>query len=1422
MILGLNDFDFTSSHSTSFYCHQPLLKYLQPSDIPDQTILTCTARLGNMADQSVQSLPIADMVRRLGIHASRQPRGNPEHEHPNWRSYTFVKVFVRNLPDNVTTLEVYFNLIRFGNISQITLHDTRGGSRATTAEVTFKPPPSRPPWKYPGIPFERDRRTGGPATTIHARLDYKQPKNFTLKNHASHVVYNEETTILAHSLHFGVLKNEREMDVMHTVQSTPESQVRLVLNLKRSEIEIYFPVLLGSSNKPRVRSYRFHVALDEMFRIFRSFNDDESTTFVLNVQNAPWYSRRLEDKISRSHDSEAKRWKEDDMWFRQTDIVDHKEDFHAIDQTPVALRKNMNTINISRWTTFALNIPKSQESDGVCKVFADALKDFSNRVLDASDFKVNRQPQNIEARYWHLLDGPQPASSGLVLDTNAWALSFEVRYQLEVCVSHGWLNEYEIDESFLRILSEMSEHKAKQLLVQVAAYAQRIFDPTDIFNDIKYHKPMKAIQIPGNCAEVYHATVTATGLLLDTPSVEISNRIIRKYRNHGNRFLRVRFEDDNYRGQTKLYASSNNKMILVFDRVRRTLRNGIKVAGRKYDFLAWGNSQLRDHGCYFFAAVDGGPSASSIRAEMGAFDNEKIVAKRAARMGQCFSTTQPIHLRINPVTKETTIPDIIRGRYTFSDGVGKISPLTAQMVHANLKLSGEVPSCFQFRLGGCKGILAVDPTLTGVKVEVRASQFKFDSSSQELEIIRQSEFWQPFLNRQLILVLSALGVKDEVFIGMQKATMEALDSAMRDENAALKALRNNIDPNRMTLAICDLISHSFQRVQEPFTMSLLHLWRAWSLKYLKEKAKIPIPQGAFVLGTIDETGLLRGHFDSLQTHADASREEKEKALPEIFLQITDPQSGKLKIIEGVCILARNPSLHKGDIRVVKAVNVPELHHLRDCVVVPQTGDRDLPSMCSGGDLDGDDYVVAWDEKLIPPIWNAEPFHYDPPAPKRAGGEFSISLMIDFFYDYMQNDYLGRIAHAHLGAADFLMNGIESEECLELLHLHSMAVDYPKTGVPANLPRRLERTEWPHFMEKRGKSYRSSKVLGRLFDAVKRVDFEPRYEDPFDSRILNSMTPSDGIKQQAAFLKHEYDLALRRIMVQHKIRTEFEVWSTFVIDHSKASRDYKFHEEIGQLSRALKEQFYHAVVEVAGGNTFDYLRGFAVAAYQLTALEFRLVSAERAKIPEGGVKPEIPFISFPWILTDVLGKIASSVTVQPSAPAVSDATKVSMAQETQGEHASTPSDVSGRSVSEGSENSDMQPVLDEPSGTTSEGEVDAAEETGKYSDKVSVFGKPSPFDGLDPFSTQSKQTSPTIGQGAFQAVVRIPRPRMTEPSTSDDSPVAGPQQSLNLGSEVESLGDDISSILPSGTEKDPATMTQAEKEAAGFADDDDDL
>lgn len=69
---------------------------------------------------------------------------------------------------------------------------------------------------------------------------------------------------------------------------------------------------------------------------------------------------------------------------------------------------------------------------------------------------------------------------------------------------------------------------------------------------------------------------------------------------------------------------------------------------------------------------------------------------------------------------------------------------------------------------------------------------------------------------------------------------------------------------------------------------------------------------------------------------------------------------------------------------------------------------------------------------------------------------SSQEITDFFLNYIRNDNLGMIANAHLVFADFSEEGARCEECLQLAALHSTAVDFPKSGVPAEIPKARKR------------------------------------------------------------------------------------------------------------------------------------------------------------------------------------------------------------------------------------------------------------------------------------------------------------------------------------------------------------------------------
>ncbi|KAJ3509010.1 hypothetical protein NMY22_g16437 [Coprinellus aureogranulatus] len=94
--------------------------------------------------------------------------------------------------------------------------------------------------------------------------------------------------------------------------------------------------------------------------------------------------------------------------------------------------------------------------------------------------------------------------------------------------------------------------------------------------------------------ESYHVIVTPTRLLLEGPTVERSNRVIRAYKpEHHHSFLRVSFAEE---GRLQLrFDKEVDGAKYVESRVKPILFGGLEIAGRKFHFLAYSQSALKEH-----------------------------------------------------------------------------------------------------------------------------------------------------------------------------------------------------------------------------------------------------------------------------------------------------------------------------------------------------------------------------------------------------------------------------------------------------------------------------------------------------------------------------------------------------------------------------------------------------------------------------------------------------------------------------------------------------------------------------------------------------------------------------------------------------------------------------------------------------------
>ena len=554
-------------------------------------------------------------------------------------------------------------------------------------------------------------------------------------------------------------------------------------------------------------------------------------------------------------------------------------------------------------------------------------------------------------------------------------VSFANMFMVNALVHKGIFSQHRLSDEFFGLLRAHSEQLNDSALRHIYEYKKPVFDAYGRLRLVqnwflRSPKLIKTLTASEDNMEVRRLVITPTKAYCLPPDIELANRVLRKYRNISNRFLRVTFMDEGHQplnsNVLNFYVApivkemANNSFTQktnVFRRVRNIMNEGFYLCGSQYSFLAFSSNQLRDRSAWFFAE-DRHTSVHTITSWMGKFQN-KNVAKYAARMGQCFSSTYAT-VEVPPNEVNPELLDIERNDYCFSDGIGKITPDLAMEVANKLQLTENPPSAYQIRYAGCKGVVAVWPgNNDGIRLSLRQSMNKFQSMHIMLEIVSWTRFQPGFLNRQIVTLLSALDVPDDVFAKMQDFMVHKLDHILVDPDIAFEVVTASCAEQGNVAAM--MLSAGFKPQTEPHLKAMLSCIRLSQLKDLSSKARIFVEKGRWLMGCLDELGVL----EQGQCFIQASTPSLENCFTKHGSRFSGMKENK-QVIVGTVALAKNPCLHPGDVRILEAVDVPGLHHLVDCLVYPQKGDRPHSNEASGSDLDGDLYFVTWDENLLPP------------------------------------------------------------------------------------------------------------------------------------------------------------------------------------------------------------------------------------------------------------------------------------------------------------------------------------------------------------------------------------------------------------------------------------------------------------------------
>ena len=715
--------------------------------------------------------------------------------------------------------------------------------------------------------------------------------------------------------------------------------------------------------------------------------------------------------------------------------------------------------------------------------------------------------------------------------------------------------------------------------------------------------------------------LTPTRVIYLQPKLVSRNRVTRAFPDEN--FIRVQFRDEDLSKLSRFKADALIESSLL--RIKYFLVNGFVIGNRRFDFLAMSSSQLREHGCWFVCEFEDPKTkqiinANVIREWMGDFSAIRNASKYVARLGQSLSSSIDA-VGIAADSGFMIIPDITsqQNEYNFSDGIGMISKDLA--VHVTAKLGLEYQPCaFQIRFAGFKGVVAIDMfPIPGIDLKLRPSMKKFESMHRRLEILNVSGYIPCYLNRQIIMILSGLGVPDESFEILHNEMLLKMATMLNDYVEGRRQLVRHYCP----FPKGKLIFSKFACI-EPFFRSLIIGIYKKQFSNLLTRSRIFVNSGRILIGTIDETGLLKEDEVFIQCRFQGEEEIDEKR--------TIVNGDKFVVVSPVCI-AKNPCMHPGDVRILRAVFNQTLADVRwDVIVFPAKGNRPITDMCSGSDLDGDLYFVAWDPRIIPPNTD-EPMSYNPPPEMKKSSPINVEDVQQFMLEFISNDQLGTIANAHVAHADQKQLGVRDPLCKQLASIFSLAVDFPKTGYVASLPEDAKVEFWPDFMNKaENRSYRSEKIIGKMYRRAK-LAFNSELEKcsfPIQLNEAFLIQGREGFTERMRQLYQNYCEQVSRLLALNNISDEAQILTGGVKELSFFGKDdvKDTMEIIGTKYQAVQRRYREFIIgEFQDEKDEIKLKQIASACYFCCySNPINLFSGGR------------PILSFPWILGDYLEKI----------------------------------------------------------------------------------------------------------------------------------------------------------------------------------------
>lgn len=446
-------------------------------------------------------------------------------------------------------------------------------------------------------------------------------------------------------------------------------------------------------------------------------------------------------------------------------------------------------------------------------------------------------------------------------------------------------------------------------------------------------------------------------------------------------------------------------------------------------------------------------------------------------------------------------PTISRGQ-VMNDGCSVMSVGAAleiwRLYKKSWAVTGPLPSAFQGRIGGAKGLWTVsdesftkDPEHLAIWIKVNNSQLKFrphqkDETDAEFDPLRltfevsdySSAPARSDLHISFIPIMADRGVPREVIANYMIERLDADRTELLERVSDPVKLYEYVHKNGSTArestgmswqaalpwALDDKIKLLLEAGFSPVELQVLakHVSRFVKRRHLLQESKLKTPLGkaTFLFGLADPLGVLAPG----EVHVQFSSSFVDEVTDEKYLNLKGHN----------LLVARQPAVRNSDIQKIRAVVHPELSHLVDVVVFPSRGQFPLAGKLQGGDYDGDIFWLCWEDRLVAPFQNApapveslDPGQYGIKVNKKTLKDLRVDVEDETSIDaFLQSAFVFRNAQSLLGIVTlFLAKQSYHENCLSsfrldhLCNMHDLLVDAAKQGYTFTL------ADWHYYLRK---------------------------------------------------------------------------------------------------------------------------------------------------------------------------------------------------------------------------------------------------------------------------------------------------------------------------------------------------------------------